>query len=117
MKPKKEESSFLKKRSKRLLILRQHQDPGHGLDRGSGGEVKVFCFFSSEKKTLPCLIDFVEWLSRQTRRLECPHKPSALKKIYLKLGKLGNRNRQAFGIFFAAINLPHPPSLFSNPPV
>jgi len=45
-----EESSFLKKRSKRLLFLRQRNDPGHGLDRGSGGEVKVFCFFSSEKK-------------------------------------------------------------------
>jgi hypothetical protein len=48
-----EESSFLKKRSKRLLFLRPRQDPGHGRNRGSGGEVKVFCFFSSEKKTLP----------------------------------------------------------------
>jgi polar amino acid transport system substrate-binding protein len=47
-----QESSFLKKRSKRLLFLRQRQDPGHGLDRWSGGEVKVFCFFSSEKKAL-----------------------------------------------------------------
>jgi hypothetical protein len=45
-----EESSFLKKRSKRLLFLRQRHDPGHGLDRGTRGEVKVFCFFSSEKK-------------------------------------------------------------------
>jgi hypothetical protein len=44
--------SFLKKRSKRLLFLRQRQDAGHGLDRGSGGEVKVFCFFSSEKNML-----------------------------------------------------------------
>jgi hypothetical protein len=33
----KEESSFLKKRSKRLLFLRQRIDPGHGLDRGPGG--------------------------------------------------------------------------------
>jgi hypothetical protein len=47
--------SFLKKRTKRLLFLRQRQDPGHGLDRGSGGDVKVFCFFSSEKKILSYL--------------------------------------------------------------
>jgi hypothetical protein len=45
----KEESSFLKKRSKRLLILRQRQHTGHGRDLGSGGELKVFWFFSSEK--------------------------------------------------------------------
>jgi hypothetical protein len=42
--------SFLKKRTKKLLFLRQRQDPGHGLNHGSGGEIKVFCFFSSEKK-------------------------------------------------------------------
>jgi len=24
---------------------------GHGLDRSTGGREKVFCFFSSEKKT------------------------------------------------------------------
>jgi hypothetical protein len=40
------------KRSKRLLFLRQLHDAGHGLDRGSGGEVKVFWFFSSEKNIL-----------------------------------------------------------------
>jgi hypothetical protein len=45
----KEDSSFLKKRSKRLLFLRPRQDPGHGLDRGCDGEVEVFWFFSSEK--------------------------------------------------------------------
>jgi hypothetical protein len=45
----KEETSFLKKRSKRLLILAQRQDPGHGLDLGSGGGIEVFWFFSSEK--------------------------------------------------------------------
>jgi hypothetical protein len=45
--------SFLKKRSKRLLFLQRRDGAGHGLDRGSGGEAKVFCFFSSEKKTLP----------------------------------------------------------------
>jgi len=43
------------KEAKRLLFLRQRQDAGPflkrwGLDRVSGGEVKVFCFFSSEKK-------------------------------------------------------------------
>jgi hypothetical protein len=47
--PKSEDSSFLKKRSKRLLFLVLRQDPGHDLDRGSGGEIKVFWFFSSEK--------------------------------------------------------------------
>jgi hypothetical protein len=47
--PEFEDSSFLKKRSKRLLFLVLRQDPGHGLDRGSGGEIKVFWFFSSEK--------------------------------------------------------------------
>jgi hypothetical protein len=44
--------SFLKKRSKRLLFLRQRQDSGPILDRGSGGELKVFWFFSSEKNML-----------------------------------------------------------------
>jgi hypothetical protein len=33
-------------------LLRQRKDPGHGHDRESGGEAKVFCFFSSEKKAL-----------------------------------------------------------------
>jgi hypothetical protein len=47
--PKCEDSSFLKKRSKRLLFLVLRQDSGHGLERGSGGEIKVFWFFSSEK--------------------------------------------------------------------
>jgi cytochrome c-type biogenesis protein CcmH len=54
-------SSFLKKRSKRLLCLRQRNDAGHGLDRATSAEAKVFCFFSSEKKIflalfLACLI-------------------------------------------------------------
>jgi hypothetical protein len=48
-----ERSSFLKKRSKRLLRLRQRQHSGHGPDRGSGGGIKVFWFFSSEKNILP----------------------------------------------------------------
>jgi hypothetical protein len=41
--------SFLKKRSKRLLFLALRQLSGHGLDLGSGGGIKVFWFFSSEK--------------------------------------------------------------------
>jgi hypothetical protein len=36
----KERSSFLKKRSKRLLFLRQRKHIGHGRDLGSGGEEK-----------------------------------------------------------------------------
>jgi hypothetical protein len=50
----KQESSFLKKRSKRLLFLALAEQSRPvpqrwGLDRGSGGELKVFWFFSSEK--------------------------------------------------------------------
>ncbi len=46
----KEASSFLKKRSKRLLFpARWRIDPGHGPDRGNSGEIKVFWFFFSKK--------------------------------------------------------------------
>jgi hypothetical protein len=34
------------------LFLRQRQHTGHGRERGSGGELKVFWFFSSEKNIL-----------------------------------------------------------------
>jgi hypothetical protein len=50
------DSSFLKKRSKRLLFPALRQLSGHGLDLGRGGGIKVFWFFSSEKNvffTLP----------------------------------------------------------------
>jgi len=46
----KQEWSFLKKRTKRLLLPRRAQDRGHGRYRDAGAETKVFCFFSSEKK-------------------------------------------------------------------
>jgi len=49
---KKESSSFLKKRTKRLLSFRLSHDRGHGLDLSASEDIKVFCFFSSEKKTL-----------------------------------------------------------------
>jgi hypothetical protein len=45
-----EDCSFLKKRTKRLLLLRGAHDPGLGRQRATGGGIKVFCFFSSEKK-------------------------------------------------------------------
>jgi hypothetical protein len=53
-----EESSFLKKRSKRLLILALLIDPDQlikyfGLNIGGGEEIKVFWFFSSEKNAFP----------------------------------------------------------------
>jgi hypothetical protein len=52
----KEDSSFSEeKEAKRLLFLRQRHDAGHVLYRGSGGEIKVFWFFSSEKNILACL--------------------------------------------------------------
>jgi hypothetical protein len=38
------------KEAKRLLFRRRRQDPGRGLDLAAGGKIKVFCFFSSEKK-------------------------------------------------------------------
>jgi hypothetical protein len=44
--------SFLKKRTKKLLLLRHAHDRGHGRDHAAGGGTKVFCFFSSEKKML-----------------------------------------------------------------
>jgi hypothetical protein len=52
----KEDSSFSEeKEAKRLLFLRTRIDARQCLDRGSGGEIKVFCFFSSEKK---CFFQF-----------------------------------------------------------
>jgi len=51
---KNEKSSFSEeKEAKRLLFPALRQDPGHGLDPGSGGRTKVFWFFSSEKNILP----------------------------------------------------------------
>jgi hypothetical protein len=47
------ENSANLQEAKDFYVLRQRHDAGHGLDRGSGGEVKVFWFFSSEKNTLP----------------------------------------------------------------
>jgi hypothetical protein len=46
----KEECSFLKKRTKRLLCLRQRMDPGHGRRGGSGGKSKslLVLFFRKE---------------------------------------------------------------------
>jgi hypothetical protein len=43
------------KEAKRLYSWALRQDPGHGLEHGSGGGTKVFWFFSSEKNILPCL--------------------------------------------------------------
>jgi hypothetical protein len=44
----KERPSFSEeKEAKRLLFLRLRIDRGYGTERGSGGDIKVFCFFSS----------------------------------------------------------------------
>jgi hypothetical protein len=48
----KENCSFLKKRTKRLLFLRGFHDRGHGRDLAAAPGTKVFWFFSSEKKSL-----------------------------------------------------------------
>jgi hypothetical protein len=53
VKQKKESSFSEEKEAKRLLFLRLHIDPGHGLDRGGGEEIKVFWFSSSEKNIPP----------------------------------------------------------------
>jgi hypothetical protein len=48
-------SSFLKKRSKRLLFLVMYQLSGHDPDVAAGGKIKVFWFFFSKKNCfLPC---------------------------------------------------------------
>jgi len=49
---KEESSSFLKKRTKKLLSLSRFNLSGHGLDVYAGAEIKVFWFFSSEKNSL-----------------------------------------------------------------
>jgi hypothetical protein len=47
----KEESSFSEeKEAKRLLFWRSPIDTGHGRRVGIPPDIKVFCFFSSEKK-------------------------------------------------------------------
>jgi hypothetical protein len=51
-----EECSFLKKRTKRLLLLRLRIVAGRGLPNRSCNEIKVFWFFSSEKNILTCLL-------------------------------------------------------------
>jgi hypothetical protein len=40
------------KNQKTFIFWRLRLNPGHGLDLGRGGEVKVFWFFSSEKNML-----------------------------------------------------------------
>jgi hypothetical protein len=53
-------TSFLKKRSKRLLSpAASHASPlsGHVPDRRTRAEAKVFWFFSSEKNKLPSVSD------------------------------------------------------------
>jgi hypothetical protein len=51
----KEESSFLKKRSKRLSFLRSFPLGGHGRDIAACAGLKVFWFFSSEKNNFASL--------------------------------------------------------------
>jgi hypothetical protein len=48
-----EVSSFLKKRSKKLLCFGSLPLGGHGRNLAAGAEKKVFWFFSSEKNTFP----------------------------------------------------------------
>jgi hypothetical protein len=49
----KKKCSFLKKRTKRLLLMGVVGERAFCLQFRPANETKVFCFFSSEKKTLP----------------------------------------------------------------
>jgi hypothetical protein len=51
---KKARTSFLKKRSKKLLYPSGFHDAGQIPYLARGQDVKVFWFFSSEKNTLQC---------------------------------------------------------------
>jgi hypothetical protein len=42
-----------RKEAKDFYFLALRHRPGHGLDLGSGGRIKVFWFFSSEKNIFP----------------------------------------------------------------
>jgi hypothetical protein len=46
-----ERTSFLKKRSKRLLRLCQRIDPGLGRKVWSGKQMKISCFFFQERSS------------------------------------------------------------------
>jgi hypothetical protein len=71
----KEESSFLKKRSKRLLLSRSFPLGGHGQTLRAGAGVKGFWFFSSEKNSFP-KPSVHRWSSGAMRRCMAPaHHP------------------------------------------
>jgi hypothetical protein len=52
-----EELLFLKEKEQKNFMRRRRIGPGHGLDLGRGGEIKVFWFFSSEKNILDDCLD------------------------------------------------------------
>jgi hypothetical protein len=60
------------------LLLRRFHDRGHGRDLAAAPELKVFCFFSSEKKTLLLLLDIVKsfYLGGAALGAVWPHRPS-----------------------------------------
>jgi hypothetical protein len=42
---------FSEEKNQKTFVLRRSQDRGHGRDLAAAPEIKVFCFFSSEKKS------------------------------------------------------------------
>jgi hypothetical protein len=50
MRRKKASMFFSEEKNQKTLFLRRFLDRGHGRDVAAAPEVKVFCFFSSEKK-------------------------------------------------------------------
>ncbi len=71
--------------AKRLLFRRLLNDPGHGLNLSSGGEIKVFSFFSSqkfhtflhEKESMPWGVFLIRLFGRGTKEAD---KKSALQR-------------------------------------
>jgi hypothetical protein len=59
----KEDCSFLKKRTKRLLILRQRKLAGHGRERGTSAQSKSFLVLFFKKEHLPSRLIFAGDLS------------------------------------------------------
>jgi hypothetical protein len=72
--------------TKSLLFLAVSHHPGYGRDLSVGASNKSLLVLFFRKEHLSSLTFF----RVRPRRLGCLHKPPALKKIYLKLGKLGN---------------------------
>jgi hypothetical protein len=55
---------FRRKEAKDFYVRVPRKHAGHGRERGSGAEIKVFCFFSSEKKAFVLTFARAYWATR-----------------------------------------------------